>query len=65
MKVEEWKSCLNADPVEWLLEKENPSVRYWALKDILRKSEEDPAVIQTRAEILQSHPVRKILEIHI
>ena len=60
--MEEWKSCLNADLVEWLLEKENPSVRYWALKDILGKSEEDPAVIQTRAEILQSHPVRKILE---
>ncbi|MBU7033453.1 MAG: nitrogen fixation protein NifH, partial [Theionarchaea archaeon] len=61
MKVEGWKTCFNADPVEWLLEKENPSVRYWTLKDLLGKSEEDPVVIQTRAEILQSHPVKKIL----
>lgn len=61
MTVKEWKTYLNADPVGWLLEEENPSVRYWTLKDILDKPGEDPTVIQARTEILQSHPVRTIL----
>lgn len=28
---------LNADPLTWLVEKADPSVRYWTLRDILRR----------------------------
>lgn len=59
--MEKWKSLLNKDPTGWLLEKENPSVRYWTLKDICDKSESDPDVIQARQEIMTSSPVTAIL----
>jgi len=52
---------LKGDPVEWLLEEENPSVRYWTLKDILDKPESSPEVTQARKEIMTSHPVTEIL----
>jgi len=31
----DWKSALNADPTDWLLEPSNPSVRYFTLTEIL------------------------------
>ena len=30
-----WRGFLRNDPVPWLLEPENPSVRYWTLVDVL------------------------------
>ena len=30
-----WKKVLKADPTDWLLEEEDPSVRYLALRDIV------------------------------
>ena len=36
-----WKSYLNSDPTKWLLEEDNPSVRYFTLKDILDKPDND------------------------
>lgn len=60
--VENWKSLLKGDPVEWLLEEENPSVRYWTLKDILDKPESSPEVAQAKKEIMNSHPVTEILK---
>jgi len=30
-----WKSTLKGDPIPWLLEPDNPSVRYWTLRDLL------------------------------
>jgi hypothetical protein len=35
--VSDWKSVLKADPVDWLLEKDNPSVRYFTLSQLLDK----------------------------
>lgn len=60
--MEKWKSFLKEDPVGWLLEEENPSVRYWTLKDILGKPESDPEVTQARQEIMKSPPVTAILD---
>ena len=39
---------LKANPTDWLLERDNPSVRYFTLKDILGKAENDPEVKQAR-----------------
>lgn len=53
---------VKGDVLEWLLEKENPSVRYWTLKDIGRRNESDPQVAEAREEIMKSHPVTEILK---
>ena len=39
-----WKSVLKADPTEWLLEKDTPSVRYYTLREIEDREENDPEV---------------------
>jgi hypothetical protein len=53
---------LSQDVVEWLLEKENPSVRYWTLQDICDRPESDADVIQAQKEIMGSLPVTTILK---
>jgi hypothetical protein len=55
-----WKSVLNGDPLSWLLEKDNPSVRYLTLTQLFEKGENDPDVIQTKGEISGYGPVKKI-----
>jgi hypothetical protein len=55
---------LNDDPLPWLLEPDpdNPAVRYFALRDLLSRPEDDPQVCQTRAEIMTLGPVPAILD---
>ena len=53
---------MKADPTDWLLERDNPSVRYFTLKDILGKAENDPELKQTRQKIMTSGIVPHILE---
>ena len=45
---------VNGDPMPWLLERENPSVRYWTLIDLLGRSPDDPDVLAARAAVAQS-----------
>ncbi len=59
--MSKWKSALKADPMDWLLEEENPSVRYFTLKDILDRPEDDPAVQAAKREIMQNGMVCDIL----
>jgi hypothetical protein len=61
MKVPNWKSLLKADPTEWLLEENNPSVRYFALRDLLNKSENNKDVIAAKKAIMKTGVVPKIL----
>jgi len=56
-----WKTLLNADAIDWLLEPDNPSVRYLALTDLVGVAAEDPEVVRTQAVIMQSGPVPQIL----
>ena len=49
--MDNWKSILNANPIPWLLEDNNPSVRYFTLIDILGKGETDPEARKTKEEI--------------
>lgn len=57
----DWKAVLKADPTNWLLEKENPSVRYFTLKNILDKAEDDGEVRDARQEIMRTGIVPVIL----
>ena len=49
------------DPIAWLLEDDNPSVRYLALTDLLGRSEDDPEVVAARRDIMAKGPVPRIL----
>jgi len=60
-KMNNWKSVLKADPIDWLLEKDNPSVRYFTLADILDKPESTPEVIEAKKEIMKTGVVPRIL----
>ena len=44
----EWQSQLKSDPIDWLLETENPGVRYLALRDLLDRPVDDPELIAAR-----------------
>jgi len=59
--MDDWRSILRADPTQWLLEEDNPSVRYFTLTDILESSERDPEVEETRREIMKTGAVPRIL----
>lgn len=48
--------------IEWLLEKENPSVRYFTLTKLLKKSESDNDVLDSRRDIMNIGIVPAILE---
>ena len=56
-----WKSQLRKDSTDWLLEKDQPSVRYFTLTDILDRSVEDPDVKAAKEEIMKTGEVPKIL----
>ena len=57
-----WTDRLKAYPIEWLLEPENPSVRYWALIDLMDRPVSDGEVAEAREAIMDSPPVRAILD---
>jgi len=54
----------NANPLDWLLEKDklNPSVRYFALQDLLELPKSDLDVRAARSSIMRSGPVPVILK---
>lgn len=49
--MQTWKNSLYGDPLPWLLEPDNPSIRYWTLVDLLDRPLNDSEVIDTRAAI--------------
>ena len=52
---------LKADPRKWLLEEDNPSVRYFALTGLMDKGESHPSVKKAKREIMKTGPVPTIL----
>jgi hypothetical protein len=59
--MESWISKIHADPIEWLLEKNNPSVRYFTLRDLLEKPKTDSEVKEAQQEIMKTGVVPAIL----
>jgi hypothetical protein len=55
-----YSSILRADPTPWLLEVENPSVRYWTLIDILEHHPSDVEVAKIRQSILDQPLVKDL-----
>jgi hypothetical protein len=63
MAVNNWKGKLYGNPLPWLLESDEiqPAIRYYALRDILDREENDSEVIVAKAAIMTSGPVPVIL----
>ncbi len=60
--IQQWSQHLRGDPLPWLLEDDNPSVRYFALRDLLGRPTDDPDMVGARSSIMASKPVREILD---
>jgi hypothetical protein len=58
--MQNWQKHLNGDPLPWLLEPENPSVRYWTLIDILDRPVTDPEVQEIRTAVAQQSLVKEL-----
>jgi hypothetical protein len=56
-----WESVLKADPIKWLLEKSNPSVRYLTLTEILDMPGADSQAIKAQKEIMAEGTVPQIM----
>lgn len=58
-----WQERLNGDSLSWLLEpdSDNPSIRYFALRDLLDRPGHDPEVMAAQSEIMARGPVPVIL----
>jgi DNA polymerase III delta' subunit len=61
-KKNNWLGLLNADPISWLLESDNASVRYFALTDLLDRPSNDRNVMAAQAAINVNQPVKTILD---
>lgn len=59
--MEEYKQYLKKDQTQWLLEKENPSVRYCALKELLGYDDNDEEVSSTREAISETELAKGLL----
>jgi hypothetical protein len=58
----EWQTQLKANSIDWLLEPENPGVRYLALRDLLDRPAEDSELTAARIEAHKSGPIAKVLD---
>jgi hypothetical protein len=43
----------NGYPIDWLLERENPSLRHFTLVDLLERSIDDPEVIEAKRGLMK------------
>ncbi len=50
------------DVLNWLLEKENPSIRYFTLTSLLGRNLDDPDVREAHFSIMRDGIVPKIME---
>ncbi len=51
----------NNHVLEWLLERETPSVRYWTLVDLLGRPRDDPEVLAAQRDIMDSATMTRLL----
>lgn len=59
--MSDWTAYLNADPADWLLEPDNPSVRYLALTEISGVPADDRRAREAKAAVMETGVVPQIL----
>ena len=52
-----WQDQLRGDSVSWLLEPDDPGVRYLALRDLLDRPADDPELVAARQEAHERGPI--------
>ncbi len=57
-----WENQLKGDSINWLLENENPGVRYLALRDLLDMPADDQDLVSARQAAHTQGPIHSILE---
>lgn len=57
-----WEAQLNGDSLSWLLEEDEPGVRYLALRDLLELSPDDRELISAQELAHGEGPISKILD---
>jgi hypothetical protein len=57
-----WQDQLNGDSLAWLLELENPGVRYLALRDLLDIPADDPEFVSAKQTAHQSGVIARVLD---
>jgi hypothetical protein len=60
IKLHDWKKALKADPTDWLLEEDDPGVRYLALRDIVDADEK--VIKAARRKAYREGPISVILK---
>jgi len=60
--VVDWSKILNESPINWLFEETDPSIRYFVLRDIFDKRENDFQVMTAKLAISGSRIVKRILQ---
>lgn len=58
----DWDRRLNGKPLDWLLEPEDPGVRYLALRDLLNAPVDDPQLVQARRDAHVHGPIASVLD---
>jgi hypothetical protein len=56
-----WREALLGDPLPWLLEPGDPSIRYWTLRDVLDRPADDAEVVRVHETIAGHAPVAALL----
>jgi len=57
-----WMLALKGNPLDWLLARDNPAVRYRTLTDVLEKPLDDPEVMQAKEAVWEYPPAKRLLE---
>ncbi len=57
-----WDRKLNDTPLDWLLEPDDPGVRYLALRDLLNTPVDDPQLLHARREAHLHGPIASVLD---
>ncbi|MFH2104120.1 MAG: nitrogen fixation protein NifH [Chloroflexota bacterium] len=57
-----WQDQLNGDPFPWLLSPDSPSVRYLALRDLVRLPPDDPELVASQRSAHTRGPIAAILD---
>ena len=59
----DWRARLHADPIPWLLEPENPVVRFATLRHLLDRSADDPELRDCQVAIPEYPPLADLLAV--
>ena len=57
-----WQNQLKGDSINWLMEFENPGVRYLALRDLMDVPEADPDLVEARVTAHREGPIAAVLK---